>query len=376
LVAGAVALAGTSACSRSDRASAGRDTTQTGAVATADTQAHDSTQPTTSAQPTTGSAQSPSAAQPGAGDTAVATPSEDNSKASRTVRHAPAKTGARDVAGYKAMGQDSSAASSNVTSSNAGVSDTSAHGAVADTVAATSDTAATDMAGANADTAATEMAGVNPPMARDTSVAPAQGDSVVQARVDTSSQAQGDTATIGDTAVILAQTDTTTQNQTDTTLTHTDTTLTQTDTTHQAEMAVAQEADTTAPANDSTAGQPAERVHPDTVSQKADELAKHEPARVRPPEDSTEVRGNVTTDRAGANADAAAVGAAGVASTGNIATGAEAVALLSRQGESCMVAAPDQNRDVLWDMASSPSTLNPCGTGTMTLPRIWTGEKK
>jgi hypothetical protein len=376
LVAGAVALVGTSACSRSDRAGAGHDTTQTGAVAPADTQAHSSTQPATSAQPTTGSAQSPSGAQPAAGDTAMATPSEDNSKASRTVRHAPTKTSVRDVAGYKAMAQDSSAASSNVTSSNAGVSDTSAHGAVADTVAATSDTAATDMAGANADTAATEMAGANPPMARDTSVAPAQGDSVVQARVDTSSQAQGDTATIGDTAVILAQTDTTTQNQTDTTLTHTDTTLTQTDTTHQAEMAVAQEADTTAPANDSTAGQPAERVHPDTVSQKADELAKHEPARVRPPEDSTEVRGNVTTDRAGANADAAAVGAAGVASTGNVATGAEAVALLSRQGESCMVAAPDQNRDVLWDMASSPSTLNPCGTGTMTLPRIWTGENK
>jgi hypothetical protein len=267
------------------------------------------------------------------------------------------------------MGQDRSAVSSNVPSSNAGVSDTSANARVGDTVAATSDTAATDIAGANIDTSATEMAGANPPMTRDTSAVPTQGDSVVQARVDTFSQAQADTATIGDTAVILAQTDTTAQNQTDTT-------LTQTDTTQQTEMAVAREGDTTAAANDSTASPAAERVHPDTVSQKADELAQHETDRVRPPEDSTELRGNVTTDRAGANADAAAVGAAGVATTGNIATGAEAVALLSRQGESCTVATPDQNRDVLWDMASSPSTLNPCGTGTMTLPRIWTGEKK
>jgi hypothetical protein len=355
MMVGAVALAGASACSRSDRASSGRDTTQTAAVAPADTQANTSTQPTTAARPTTG-------AQPASGDTAArdsaaTTPSEDNGKASRTARTAPAKTGDQGVAGYKAMGQDSSTASSNAgdsaqvsaavsqptdTSSHAGVSDTSASAGVIDTVATTSDTAATEMAGANA------------PMPRDTSVALAQGDSAVQAQVDTSSQAEADTATIGDTAVIL----------------------TQTDTTQQTEVAVGQEADTMAMANDSTTGQPAERVHPDTVSQKADELAKHEPARVRPPEDSAEVRGNVTTDRSEANADAAPVGAAGVASTGNIATGADAVALMTRQGESCLVPASDDNRDVLWDMASSPSSLNPCGTGTMTLPKIWTGEKK
>jgi hypothetical protein len=348
MMAGAVALAGASACSRSDRASSGRDTTQTGAVAPADTQTT-SSQPNTAAQPTTVDTSAP--------DTAATTPAEDNSKALRTARRAPAKTSDQGVAGYKAMGQDSSAASSNAgdsaqvsaavsqptdTSSNAGVGDTSANAGVSDTVATTSDTAAT------------EMAGANPPMARDTSVALAQGDSAAQAQVDTSSQAQADTATIGDTAVIL----------------------TQTDTSQQTEVAVGQEADTTAMVSDSTTGEPAERVHADTVSQKADELAKHEPARIRPPEDSTEVRGNVTTDRSEVNADAAAVAAAGVASTGNIATGADAVALMSRQGKSCVVVASDENRDVLWDMASSPSTLNPCGTGTMTLPKVWTGEKK
>jgi hypothetical protein len=345
MMAGAVALAGASACSRSDRANAGRDTTQTGAVAPADTQANASAQPTTAAQPTTGA--QPSSLDTATTDTATTTPSGDNGKASRTARTAPAKAGDQGVAGYKPMGQDSSTASSNASDSaqvSAAVSqptDTSSNAGVRDTLAITSDTAATEMGGANA------------PMARDTSVALAPGETAAQAQVDTSSQAQADTATIGDTAVIL----------------------TRADTTQQTEVAVGNEADTTAMAYDST-GQPAERVHPDTVSQKADELAKHEPARVRPPEDSTEVLGNVTTDRSDVNADAAAVGAAGVASTGNIATGAEAVALMTRQGESCHVADPDENRDVLWDMAGSPSTLNPCGTGTMTLPKIWTGEKK
>jgi hypothetical protein len=335
IMAGAVALAGASACSRSDRANAGRDSTQTGAAAPADSQASPSAsasaQPDTATQPTTGTP-------PSSTDTATGTPSStgnegassQNTKAGhRHARSRPSAdrasaNGDQGVAGYKAMGPDSSTASSNVSdSSNAALSDTSA---------TTSDTAATEMAGANA------------PMTRDTSVALAQGDTAAQVQVDTSSEAQADTATIGDTGVIL----------------------TQADTTQQAEVAV----------GDSTAGQPAERMHPDTVSKKADELAKHEPARVRPPEDSTEILGNVTTGGAGANADASAVGAAGVASTGNIATGADAVALMSRQGEPCQVAASDQNRDVLWDMASSPSTLNPCGTGTMTLPRIWMGEKR
>ena len=55
---------------------------------------------------------------------------------------------------------------------------------------------------------------------------------------------------------------------------------------------------------------------------------------------------------------------------------AEAVAGMTRSGERCTVAATDEHRGVLWDLASSPATLNPCGTGTMTLPKVWTGEKK
>lgn len=332
MVAGVVALAGASACSRSDRAAAGRDTAQTGAVVPADTQASASTQPTTATQPTTST-------QPSSVDTATGTPpagnrnaSSDTVKAGHRTRRArstgarvsSASNGDQGVAGYKAMGSDTSTASANVTYS-AQVStaappptDTSSSAAVNDTT--------------NAGSA---------PMARDTSVALAQGDTATQSQVETSSQAQADTATIGDTAVILSRADTT---------------KTEVAMNHESDTAAA---DTAVVANDSAA---AERIHADTVSQKADELAKHESARVRPPEDST--------------ADAAAVGAAGVASTGNIATGADAVAQMSSQGERCSVAASDEHRDVLWDMASSPATLNPCGTGTMTLPRIWTGEKK
>lgn len=175
------------------------------------------------------------------------------------------------------MAQDSSTASANVDDS-AQVSAAAPQPSDTSAVASVTDTAV------KAEITATEMA-------RDTSTVLAQGDTAAQA----SGQVQADTATIGDTAVIL----------------------THADTTQQTEVAV----------GDSTAG-------------------------------------------------AAAVGAAGIASTGNIATGADAVALMSRQGERCVVAASDENRDALWDMASFPSSLNPCGTGTMTLPRAWTGEKK
>lgn len=354
MVAGAVALAGTAACSHSDRASAGRDTTQTGAVVTADTQATMATQPGSSTPPTTGMQAS--------SDTTMGAPSAGSSKAwsdsaqaaRRTTHHRT--TGARaaapnradqGVAGYQAMGSDSSTASGNgsdstqVSAAAPQPTDTSSNASVSDTSARSSDTTAT-VANSSATTEVTsDSTNVGAaPMARDTSVALAQGDTAVQARVDSSSQVQADTATIGDTAVILTQPDTS-----------------------KTEMAMGNGSDTTAAAdtaavaNDS-AGAP--RIHADTVSQKDAELAKQD--RIRPPADSS--------------ADTAAVGAAGVTSTGNMVTGSEAVSQMTRGGESCSVAATDEHREVQWDMASSPATMNPCGTGTMTLPRIWTGEKR
>jgi len=110
--------------------------------------------------------------------------------------------------------------------------------------------------------------------------------------------------------------------------------------------------------------------------------------RVRPPEDSTEILGNVTTDEAAdetadeqvvrpedretvaaSEARTDEVGAAAIA--GNV-TGAEAVVLMSREGVRCAVDDPEGNGAVRWDMSNTPVALNPCGMGSMIPSRIWT----
>ncbi|MGZ8397927.1 MAG: hypothetical protein ACXWWN_02700, partial [Gemmatimonadales bacterium] len=65
------------------------------------------------------------------------------------------------------------------------------------------------------------------------------------------------------------------------------------------------------------------------------------------------------------------VGAAAVA---NGVTGAEAVALMSRNGVRCAVIDSETNEAVRWDMSSTPVTLNPCGMGSMNLSKIWTSK--
>jgi hypothetical protein len=82
--------------------------------------------------------------------------------------------------------------------------------------------------------------------------------------------------------------------------------------------------------------------------------------RIRPPEDSTEIRGNMTD-------------AAGAEPMGGTVTGIDAVSLMSRAGARCVV--KDDSGDVYWDLSDSPAALNPCGTGTMTLSLVRTGEK-
>ena len=103
------------------------------------------------------------------------------------------------------------------------------------------------------------------------------------------------------------------------------------------------------------AGRPGERLEQEvaTAEANADTLgADADP--IRPPEDSTEVLGKVE-------------------STGNAVTGADAVAQMTRQGQDCSIVSGPE--DVRWDMALSPATLNPCGTGTMTMPKVVTGEE-
>jgi hypothetical protein len=179
----------------------------------------------------------------------------------------------------------------------------------------------------------------SPEMARDTSTALAQADTMAQVQVDTATQVtDASTQVAADTAAaIQAQVDTTTIDQ-------------------QTEVAV------------------------ETPADSADTLAA-ETERVRPPEDSTEVLGNVTTQEDEANqdvevvADQAPTGAVGAQTSGTTLTGAEAVAQLTREGQRCVVVETEEaEEDIRWDLASSPASMNPCGTGTMTLPRIQTEE--
>ncbi len=114
-----------------------------------------------------------------------------------------------------------------------------------------------------------------------------------------------------------------------------------------------------------------------------------ESVRVRPPEDSTEILGNVTSsddiadetadeqivtpdDQEKVAASEAPKDEVGAAAVANGVTGAEAVALMSREGVRCAVIDPETNEAVRWDMSSTPVTLNPCGMGSMNLSKIWT----
>jgi hypothetical protein len=58
---------------------------------------------------------------------------------------------------------------------------------------------------------------------------------------------------------------------------------------------------------------------------------------------------------------------------GNAVSGVDAISAMSRAGARCVV--ENDPTIVWWDMADSPAALNPCGTGTMTLPLVRTGEK-
>ena len=126
-------------------------------------------------------------------------------------------------------------------------------------------------------------------------------------------------------------------------------------------MATADSADTASAQSEPAAAQVA---NADTLQDNS--------GRIRPPEDSTEIRGNVARDKDRAEPASREVptDAAGAAPMGNTVTGIDAVWLMSRAGARCVV--KDDSGDVWWDMADSPAALNPCGTGTMTLSLVRT----
>ncbi|HYF38579.1 MAG TPA: hypothetical protein VD930_02740 [Gemmatimonadales bacterium] len=178
---------------------------------------------------------------------------------------------------------------------------------------------------ANNDTAVS----ASPEMARDTTTTMAQADTVAQVQVDTTAQVT-DTSTqvAADTgAAVQVQVDTVTRKE-------------------QTEVAV-------------------ETPEPNQASAEAnaDTLATEDAGRIRPPENSAEVRAT--------NADQVPAAAAGAKTSGNTITGAAAVAAITRVGQRCAVVDTEEaEQEIRWDLASSPATMNPCGTGTMTLPRI------
>jgi hypothetical protein len=424
MLAGAVALAGASACSRSAKTTTSGDTTQTGAAVTPSDSVN-----TAVAQPRTNTTATPANDTVGAADqTATVTP-----KAKPSHPATPAKDsmqGEQGVSGYHAMGRDTSAATaSNDTA--AAVNDTSMKRAQVNAT----DTSGTEMAGAAktdttnsgsvkvGDSTAVGKPGerINPSQAKEqanadtlggqndsTHIRPPEDSTEVLGRVTTDGAAEeaadtvsgpgvaADTTASGyqpmarDTSAGLAQLDTATQAQPDTSAqggADTATVHAQMDTAKgeaSSQVAVENRQDTVTAIGDSAeVGKPGQRIEATEASPSAnaDTLAS-ENGRIRPPEDSTEVLGNVTTQRnddveavGDAGADQSAAGAAAVPSTGNMTTGAEAVASMSREGEACGVVKAEDSHDAQWDMASSPTTINPCGTGTMTLPRIQTGEK-
>lgn len=94
--------------------------------------------------------------------------------------------------------------------------------------------------------------------------------------------------------------------------------------------------------------------------------------RIRPPEDSTEILGNVTSYETADEEPVNRTDEVGAAAVGGTLTGAEAVGLTTRQGAQCTVVDPENDEAVRWDMASTPVTLNPCGLGSMNLSKVWT----
>ena len=347
IMASAVVLAGATACSRSDRDDTAGD--NSAAVLPDTTGVATDTGTTTGAISDTASATAPS--NPPRARTAPAGGDRDSLRSGNKEEEA--------AAGYREMDRDTATTPSEPDSArvNADTSETSLNTGDSASVENAGAAAAVDSANA-ADTSAAELAVTSDTaaagyakMARDTATGtPEQADTALQAEAD---------VVEADTAVIHARVDTTAEVPT--------------------EVAIETSPDTVTVVGDSSSvDKPGPRAKEDTISIKADSLAQHHDAdRVRPPEDSTEILGNVTGDE---NADEADVSPTtdevGAAAIGGNVTGVEAVSLMTRQGEQCVVVDPESNEGVRWDMSSTPATLNPCGLGSMNLSKIWTGKEE
>ena len=355
LVASAMVLAGATACSRSDRTESGSDTTA--AIQT------DTVSPTSGVSSGTSTTASDTAR-----TTATAADGSDTATA-RVQSNAPPAAAAKpaerqdtslqagdEAAGYKTMEPDTSETSLNT-------ADTTS---VETADAAQPDTATAEMArdtSTTADQIDTPAAAVSGEVAIQADTAAAvNGDVAVEATVDTVHAATGVGVEADTSAALGVQADTSA---------NADLAIEATADTARADAAVSVESDTSA----------AVRVQADTSANADLAVGVSDTAatggHIRPAEDSTEIRGNVSSAETAdevpvneqeINADRTnEVGAAAV--EGNV-TGAAAVALMDRQGVHCSMVDPESNEEVRWDMSSTPVTLNPCGLGSMNLSKV------
>ncbi len=340
MLAGALVLAGASACSRSDRNESGQANNATvlpdTSTAVSDTMAHTGTH--SGAVGDTAATKTPADA-PRA---ATAPPSAERQDASLETDSA---------AGYRAMERDT-----------AGVPESDSARVTQDTseTSQTTDTASVESSGASqpSDTVSavavedTVAVATQAEMARDTSGTADQIDTTgAAADASGSIQVSVDTANAG--AEITADT--------------------------------AGNAGRIRPPEDSTEILGQVTGDTSTTVATADTM---ESERIRPPEDSTELAGVNSAETAdeepvdeaeqieAESPEAVAsrdrtdeVGAAAVSAD---ITGTQAVSLVTRQGTRCIMVDPESDEEVRWDMTITPVTVNPCGLGTMTLSKVET----
>jgi hypothetical protein len=358
LLAGSAVLTGT-ACSRSDRADSGRD--NSAAV----------TQDTTSIVPDqTGSVAGRDSATQSLGNggsatgTADTAPTAVRSNAPRAetaaAPTAPGDTSMTDsAAGYRAMDQDTAAVPAE--SDSARVTHDSS-----ETSLAPSDTAAVETTTAPVGVGAAVVAGAAVAAG---SASPAPGNSAVGS-ISTGHAAEGHAEMAPDTSTTADQTDTLNVADTAGTLEARVDTSQATEASDSGRAGAVLAAGAAGAAVGAAAGR--------------DNDADANGGRVRPPEaaseDSTEIPAYETADEEILNpADQETVAASetrtdevGAAAIASDITGAEAVALVSREGVRCTIVDPEENEAVRWDMSSTPVMLNPCGLGSMNLSKILT----
>jgi hypothetical protein len=389
VLAGAVAIAGASACSRSDRTETGSDTTAAvlpdTTSATADNQG---AQPT--ATDTRGAPRS---------DAGTATARQNAPRAETATPQRTSGADTSNAAGYRAMERDTAARvgeptdtaratgdstlapgdQSSLTASDSSSEVTaSADTSVGSVSVAVSDTSSTEMAGAATDTAAGESASADTAtadyaeMARDTSTTADQ--------LDTTAHDSGHPGAVVAGAVVGAAAAGQGRDRSD-----------EREAQHDASAKpenneVDANTGRVRPPEDSTEAPGQVTSDPTaTAVASADTAAESEP--IRPPEDSIGIRGNATVDEDTGNAgvtredqeDVATsetrTDEVGAAALGGNVNGADAVSLMTRQGAQCMVVDPETAQGVLVDMSDTPVTLNPCGLGSMVLSKIWTRKE-